>query len=324
VELSLKFIRPSRRRPPRLYALAILILSFVVVFALVTVPFWASWYDVQSLDAAVRHAPSISPVVPLEHYTPEAGPLIRAGHLLTSSFGHDDLGRSLLYRVLPAFLISMTVGLCAAAISLVIGVSWGATAALMGGRVDAAMMRMVDVLYGLPYILLVILLQVGLSRPLSAVLQSSHRANLIVLLLAIGAVSWLTMARVVRGQVLSLKHQPFVEAARTAGAGPMHILLRHLLPNLWGPVAAYAALVVPQAILQESFLSFLGLGIQPPTPSLGRLAAEGVEAVNTFVGYWWLIVFPCGMLIVALVSLNIVADALRDRFDRKSTALPLA
>jgi ABC-type dipeptide/oligopeptide/nickel transport system permease subunit len=125
----------------------------------------------------------------------------------------------------------------------------------------------------------------------------------------------------VRGQVLSLKHQPFVEAARAAGAGPAHILCRHLLPNLVGPVITYATLVVPQAILQESFLSFLGIGVQPPTPSLGRLAADGVEAVNTFVGYWWLLLFPCGTLVVTLLSLNFLGDALRDVFDPKSRAV---
>jgi ABC-type dipeptide/oligopeptide/nickel transport system permease subunit len=301
-------------------------LASLLAACLVTWPLWSKWYDVQALDAAVRHPPALKPVVPLHRYAGEGavGAFTRGGHFVSSWFGHDDLGRSLVYRVLPGLLVSLAVGVSAALMAIGIGVSWGAMAGLVGGRVDRLMMRVVDVLYGLPYILMVILLQVGLSRPLSILLGGAHRSNLVVLLLAIGAVSWLTMARVVRGQVLSLRSQPFVEAARTAGAGPMHILRRHLLPNLWGPVAAYSALVVPQAILQESFLSFLGLGIQSPTPSLGRLASEGVEAVNTFVGYWWMIVFPCATLVVALIALNLLADSLRDHFDPKSTALPSA
>jgi len=182
----------------------------------------------------------------------------------------------------------------------------------------------VDVLYGLPYILMVILLKIGLPEPLTRLLGGrSQAAELVILLVAIGAVSWLTMARVVRGQVLSLKEQAFVEAARASGASTWHILRVHMLPNLVGPILTYATLVIPQAILQESFLSFLGIGVQPPMPSLGRLAADGVEAVNTFVGYWWLIVFPCGVLVAALLALNFIGDGLRDAYDPKSTQATL-
>jgi ABC-type dipeptide/oligopeptide/nickel transport system permease subunit len=248
----------------------------------------------------------------------------RWAHCASSWMGHDDLGRSLLFRLLPGVVVSLAIGLAAAGMSVVIGATWGMVAGLIGGRVDLVMMRVVDVLYGLPYILMVILLKVAVSKPLATLLGGDTRiADIVVLLIAIGGVSWLTMARVVRGQVLSLREQPFVEAARAAGAGPVHILRRHLLPNLVGPIVTYATLVIPQAILQESFLSFLGIGVQQPTPSLGRLAADGVEAVNTFVGYWWLIVYPCGTLVVTLVALNFLGDALRDRFDPKSNAATL-
>jgi ABC-type dipeptide/oligopeptide/nickel transport system permease subunit len=254
----------------------------------------------------------------------EAGWLTRVAHATSSWFGHDELGRSLFYRVWPGFLISMSVGLFAAALAMIIGTSWGMVAGLSGGRLDRVMMRFVDVLYGLPYVLMVILLKVGLTQPLTALLGGRpHLAELVILFVAIGSVSWLTMARVVRGQVLSLKEQAFVEAARASGASTLHILRQHLLPNLVGPILTYGTLVVPQAILQESFLSFLGIGVQPPTPSLGRLAADGVEAVNTFVGYWWLIVFPCAVLVIALLALNFIGDGLRDAFDPKSTQATL-
>jgi ABC-type dipeptide/oligopeptide/nickel transport system permease subunit len=171
---------------------------------------------------------------------------------------------------------------------------------------------------------MVILLKIALERPLVALLGGrSQLANVVILVVAIGAVSWLTMARVIRGQVLSLREQPFVEAARAIGAGRVRLLFRHLLPNLVGPIAVYATLVVPQAILQESFLSFLGIGVQQPVPSLGRLAADGVQAVNTFVGYWWLITFPCGLLVTTLLALNFIGDGLRDAFDPKSRAAQL-
>jgi ABC-type dipeptide/oligopeptide/nickel transport system permease subunit len=278
----------------------------------------------------------MSPVVPFEHYggfTPPTTrsegprglkPAARIAHKASSWFGHDDLGRSLLFRILPAFLVSLGVGLAAAIIAVVIGTGWGALAALAGGRVDLVMMRIVDVLYGLPYILMVILLKIALTRPLTTLFAGHSKcADVVILFIAIGGVSWLTMARVVRGQVLSLRNQTFVEAARAAGAGPIHLLRRHLLPNLVGPIVTYASLVVPQAILQESFLSFLGIGVQQPTPSLGRLAADGVEAVNAFVGYWWLIGFPCGILVITLLALNFIGDGLRDAFDPRSSAATL-
>lgn len=294
---------------------SLVILALMLLVSLGTLPVSLRWYNAQSLDQAVRHPPSLTPVI-----QPDSALGVELGisNAFASLLGHDDLGRSLLYRLMPGFLVSLGIGLCSALIAGVIGTLWGSIAAMVGGRVDLIMMRVVDVLYGLPYILMVILLKVALTPILSSLLGAKV-ASLAVLFIAIGGVSWLTMARVVRGQVLSLKTQVFVDAARVAGAGPFFILRRHIIPNLIGPIVTYGALVVPQAIMQESFLSFLGIGVQQPLPSLGRLAADGVEAVNLFVGYWWLIVFPCGVLVVTLIALNFLGDALRDTFDPKST-----
>ena len=304
-----------------------------VVLMLITLPFAARWYDVQDAANAVRHPPAMGRVVDYSAYEAAgcdashggwfgwAGPVM---YRAAAWWGYDNVGRSLLYRCALGFLVSLVIGLGAAAMAVTIGVLWGAIAALAGGLVDTVMMRIVDVLFGLPYILMVILLKIALERPLIAVCgQRTQLANVVLLAVAIGAVSWLTMARVIRGQVLSLREQPFIEAARALGATRLRILVRHLLPNLVGPVVVYATLVIPQAILQESFLSFLGIGVQQPLPSLGRLAADGVQAVNTFVGYWWLITFPCALLVTTLLALNFVGDGLRDAFDPKSQATQL-
>jgi oligopeptide transport system permease protein len=244
--------------------------------------------------------------------------------------GSDSLGRSMLWRCLLGGAISLTIGIAAALLSVILGVIWGAMAGYLGGRVDSTMMRIVDVLYGLPYILLVVLVDLALQPTLLAVGQvvwpansASQGADVATLLLAIGAVSWLTMARVIRGQVLSLREQPFVEAARAVGAGPMRILGRHLLPNLIGPIVVYTTLTVPAAILQESFLSFLGIGVQAPLPSWGNLATAGVQqlpalARGSFDIDWWLLVFPCLLLGLTLMALNFVGDSMRHRFDPKS------
>lgn len=234
---------------------------------------------------------------------------------LSHPFGLDVLGRDMLQRCLYGGLISLGIGLGAAAISVTVGVLWGAVAALAGGRVDTLMMRLVDILYGLPYILLVILMKVGLERPLTEAIGDRQAANIIILFVAIGSVSWLTMARVIRGQVLSLREMPFVEAARAGGVGPFGILRRHLLPNLVGPIVVYATLTVPQAILQESFLSFLGIGVAQPTPTWGSLASEGVAAINTVVSFWWMLLYPCLFLGTTLLALNFIGDGLRDAFD---------
>lgn len=279
-------------------------LVLMVAAALLTLPYALHWYDAQNLSGAIRHPPAWSPV--------------------QAWLGYDDLGRSLLFRILPGLLVSLTIGLTAAAMAVTVGTLWGATAGLIGGRVDLLMMRVVDVLYGLPYLLLVVLLKVSLQPVFRELLPGHPRvADVVILFVAIGGVSWLTMARVVRGQVLSLRALPFVEASRVSGATFWHILRRHLLPNLAGPVIVYGSLIIPQAILQEAFLSFLGVGVQQPTPSLGRLAADGVEAVNSFVSFWWLLLFPCAVLVSILLALNFVGDALRETYDPKSAAATL-
>ena len=232
--------------------------------------------------------------------------------------GTDGQGRSLLGRCLYGGIISGAVGLAAAAISVFLGVGVGLVAGYRGGWVDALLMRIVDILYGLPYILLVILLKVGFEDLLDGVFESKQAANLVILFIAIGLVSWLTMARVVRGQVLSLRGLPFIEAARASGLTERRIFFRHLLPNLVGPITVYATLTVPRAILEESFLSFLGIGIAPPMVTWGSLASEG--RIEAFTGHWWLLLFPCTLLAVTLLSLNFVGDGLRDLFDPRREA----
>jgi oligopeptide transport system permease protein len=246
--------------------------------------------------------------------------------------GTDKLGRSMLIRCLLGGAISLGIGLAAAAITMVIGTAWGMVAGYAGGRIDSAMMRIVDVLYGLPYILLVVLTKVAMEPAMVhgiaaiggavgvtwLIANAMTVANGVTLLLAIGAVSWLTLARVVRGQVLSIRGQPFIEAARATGCGPSRILLRHVLPNLLGPIIVYTTLTVPQAILQESFLSFLGIGVQPPLPSWGSLASDGLTELNPIKMRLWLLAWPCGLLAATLLALNFVGDGLRDRYDPRT------
>jgi ABC-type dipeptide/oligopeptide/nickel transport system permease subunit len=241
---------------------------------------------------------------------------VRAAPSAAHWLGTDELGRDLLARTLYGGVISLSLGMLAAAIAVVIGTAYGATAGYVGGRCDEIMMRIVDVLFALPYMLLVMLLTVSLGAWLEAwQVVGTEWSRFIVLALAIGSVSWLTMARVIRGQVLSLREQPFVEAARAMGFSTGRILLRHILPNLVGPIVVFATLTVPQAILQESFLSFLGVGVQPPQATWGSLAADGVRLLNPVQFDWWLVVFPCTALALTLLSLNFVGDGLRDAFD---------
>ncbi|MDF1808484.1 MAG: ABC transporter permease [Phycisphaerales bacterium] len=349
-------------------------------------PFWWS-YDEQDIK---RSTGAIEPTE-LETIALEQGVSVddllstTSGPLLdevqprwpTFWFGSDMLGRSLGTRLLAGGGISLTIGLAAALISVGIGTIYGALAAYIGGKVDSFMMRVVDVLYGLPYILLVVLLAVASNAMVDewvthnkakerwiqkqvveshsqsmdgeftrsdarellaadielhgqwmdqAVLKYPRRElsagtrtslDVLTLLIAIGGVSWLTMARVIRGQVLSLKNQQFVEAARAIGSSPTRIFVRHLLPNLIGPIVVYATLAVPQAILQESFLSFLGIGVKPPLPSWGNLAAEGLGELNTYRSHWWLLFFPCLLLGITLLAMNFVGEGLREAFDPK-------
>ncbi len=223
-------------------------------------------------------------------------PSLENGHW----FGTDSNGRDLFVRVWAGTQVSLLVALLATAVSLVIGVAWGATAGYLGGRVDGWMMRFVDVLYALPYMFFVIILTVVFGR------------SLFLIFLAIGAVGWLTMARIVRGQALSLRHQPFVDAAITLGLPAHRIIARHIVPNVVGTVIVYATLTVPQVILFESFLSFLGLGVQEPLTSLGRLVAEG--AVEMESAPWQLLV-PSAVLATILLCLNFLGDGLRDALD---------
>ena len=215
-------------------------------------------------------------------------------------FGTDLHGRDLLARVLDGGRVSILVGLVATIVSFLVGVTYGAVAGYFGGRTDSFMMRFVDVLYSLPYMFLVILLMVYFSR------------SLWMLFAALGLVQWLTMARIVRGQVLSLKTQEFVEAARAVGAGSGHIIFKHLVPNALGPIIVYATLTVPAVMLQEAFLSFLGLGVQPPKASWGTLVNDGATVMAFFP---WMVIFPGTALALTLFCLNFLGDGLRDALD---------
>jgi len=226
-------------------------------------------------------------------------------------FGTDTLGRDMLARTLVGGCVSLGVGLAAAIVSVLVGTVWGLVAGYVGRGVDTVMMRVVDVLYGLPYILLVILLLVLFTQQYAWV-------RVTVLFLAIGGVSWLTMARVVRGQVLALREAEFIQAARAMGTRTARIIFREMLPNLAGTILVCATLTVPMAILQESFLSFLGLGVPPPLASWGTLASDALGALNPVQAYWWLMVFPCVFLGGTLLGLNFVGDGLRDAFDPRA------
>jgi len=258
-----------------------LIYILILVFMALITPFIAP-YDYAYQDLALGASPPSS------------------DHLL----GTDTLGRDLLTRMMYGSRISLMVGFLATSVALIIGVIWGTIAGFSGGKTDAIMMRIVDTLYGIPFIILIILLMVIFGR------------NLVLLFLAIGAVEWLTMARIVRSQVLNLSRQEFILSAEAMGVSKLSIIFRHLIPNAMGPVIVYATLTVPQIMLLESFLSFLGLGVQPPLSSWGLLIRDGAVSMEE---YWWLLIFPSLAFSLTLFSLNFIGDGLRDAIDPRTT-----
>lgn len=270
----------TRLKKNRMALFGLAVLVFFVVIALLT-PWIAPYsYETQNLDLGA---------------TPPS-----AAHWL----GTDIFGRDLMTQIMYGGRISLAVGFVATAVALLIGVTWGAIAGYAGGKVDAAMMRLVDILYALPFMIFIVLLMVVFGR------------NLLLLFLAIGAVEWLTMARIMRGQVQSLRQQEFVEAAISLGLGPAAIIRRHLIPNALGPVIVYTTLTIPSVMLLEAFLSFLGLGIQPPQTSWGLLISYGAETMEEFP---WLLIFPGIALSLTLFSLNFLGDGLRDALDVRSS-----
>ena len=253
-----------------------MVLAIMVVLAILT-PWIAPYaYEAQNLDLGA---------------TPPS-----AAHWL----GTDIFGRDLLTQILFGGRISLAVGFIATAVALVIGVTWGAVAGYVGGRIDSVMMRFVDILYALPFMIFIILLMVVFGR------------NILLLFLAIGAVEWLTMARIMRTQVQSLRQQEFVEAAVSLGLPPSAIIFKHIIPNALGPIIVYTTLTIPSVMLLEAFLSFLGLGIQPPQTSWGLLISYGAETMEE---YPWLLIFPGLALTITLFSLNFLGDGLRDALD---------
>ena len=265
-----------RLRKNRLAVLGLATLAFFIIIALLT-PWIAPYsYEAQNLDLGA---------------TPPS-----AEHWL----GTDIFGRDLLTQIMYGGRVSLAVGFVATAVALLIGVTWGAVAGYVGGRVDAVMMRLVDILYALPFMIFIVLLMVVFGR------------NILLLFLAIGAVEWLTMARIMRGQVQSLRQQEFVEAAISLGLSPATIIRRHVIPNALGPIIVYTTLTIPSVMLLEAFLSFLGLGIQPPQTSWGLLISYGAETMEE---YPWLLIFPGLTLTLTLFALNFLGDGLRDALD---------
>jgi len=265
-----------RLRRNRMALFGLGVLGLFIVVALLT-PWLAPYgYDTQDLDLGA---------------TPPS-----AAHWL----GTDIFGRDLLTQIMYGGRISLAVGFVATAVALLIGISWGAIAGYVGGQVDAVMMRLVDILYALPFMIFIVLLMVVFGR------------NMLLLFLAIGAVEWLTMARIMRSQVQSLRQQEFVEAAISLGLSPATIIRRHVIPNALGPIIVYTTLTIPSVMLLEAFLSFLGLGIQPPQTSWGLLISYGAETMEE---YPWLLLFPGLALTLTLFSLNFLGDGLRDALD---------
>ena len=239
-------------------------------------------------------------------------------------FGTDNNGRDALARVMEGARISLIVGLAGALISLVIGTSYGLISGYVGGRTDGVMMRFVEILYSIPRLIIIILATAAFDHSFKDWLNASGHKELVgyskilILILALGLIEWLTMARIVRGQVLALKNLQFVAAARALGQSHAKIIVRHLLPNLTGIVVIYLTLTIPAVILDESFLSFLGLGIQAPQASWGSLLADGAQVINPVRSFWWLLLFPALVMSATLLAFNFLGDALRDALDPRT------
>lgn len=260
-----------------------------------------------------------------EQYQPPSG---------THFFGTDNNGRDALARIIEGARISLLVGFCGAMVSLFVGTSYGLVSGYLGGRIDNIMMRFVEILYALPRLLLIIIFTFVFDKQMKVWLAGTTwtvgktvllsgpdlvgYSKIIILIFALGLIEWLTMARIVRGQVLSLKNLQFVTAARALGQSHARIIVRHLLPNIIGIIIVYLTLTIPAVILDESFLSFLGLGVQAPQASWGSLLSDGAQVINPVKSYWWLLVFPAMVMSVTLLSLNFLGDALRDALDPRA------
>ena len=253
-----------------------------------------------TMIALVIFGPILSPyaVDQTDWYQISSRPNMASGHI----FGTDDLGRDLFVRVMYGGRVSLMVGIVATIVSVIIGVTYGSISGFIGGKTDALMMRVVDVLYAMPFLFFVILLMVFFGR------------SILLIFVAIGAVNWLDIARIVRGQTLNLKGKEFVDAARAGGASTLRIVFKHIVPNLLGLVVVYVALTVPQVILVESFLSFLGLGVQEPMTSWGALVNQGARQMETSP---WMLLFPAMFLATTLFCFNFIGDGLRDALDPK-------
>jgi oligopeptide transport system permease protein len=259
--------------------------AMFVVFGIVALALFGPWFNPNGAETLDWLHVATKPALQNAHW-----------------FGTDRLGRDLFARTLEGTRVSLAVGLVASAVSLLVGIAYGAVSGYLGGRTDHVMMRLIEILSGLPLIFFVIFLTVVFGR------------NEYLLFLSIGAVGWLTMARIVRGQTLSIRQKEFIEAAVASGAGTARIIVKHVIPNVVGPIVVYATLTIPQIIMLESFLSFLGLGIQEPSASLGTLIAEGAGEMEAAP---WMLLVPGGFLAALLLALNIFGDGLRDALDVK-------
>lgn len=257
-------------------------------------------------------------------YAPEATSPVKLSEPTAANwFGTDMNGRDVFSRVLQGARVSLIVGLCGALVSFIVGTAYGLVSGYVGGRTDNIMMRLVEVLHSVPRLIIIIVAIFTFAPRMEALLhqvwpEMKGYAKVVLIILSLGLIEWLSMARIVRGQVLALKEQQFVLAARALGQSHVRILLRHLLPNLIGVVVVYLTLTIPAVILDESFLSFLGLGISDPQASWGSLLSDGKNAINPVRSYWWLLVFPAAAMSLTLLSLNFLGDALRDALDPRA------